>query len=148
MKNIYFLPTRIEHFDEAGEMSNCPECNAELIARKETILLHVKSSIDEGDFFTNLCGSRFCDPCSIVVYDRSQLEMAAINGINGNKDISYHVVGLVDMDACRNDEENKRDHENRENRYHQEPVVNGEKIGRNDPCTCGSGKKYKKCCGK
>ncbi|NOX96569.1 MAG: preprotein translocase subunit SecA [Nitrospirae bacterium] len=24
----------------------------------------------------------------------------------------------------------------------------GKKIGRNDPCTCGSGKKYKKCCGK
>lgn len=24
--------------------------------------------------------------------------------------------------------------------------VNGEKIGRNDPCICGSGKKYKKCC--
>ncbi|PKN77341.1 MAG: preprotein translocase subunit SecA [Deltaproteobacteria bacterium HGW-Deltaproteobacteria-10] len=23
----------------------------------------------------------------------------------------------------------------------------GHKIGRNDPCTCGSGKKYKKCCG-
>lgn len=23
-----------------------------------------------------------------------------------------------------------------------------QKIGRNDPCTCGSGKKYKKCCGK
>ncbi len=22
------------------------------------------------------------------------------------------------------------------------------KIGRNDPCTCGSGNKYKKCCGK
>jgi SWIM/SEC-C metal-binding protein len=26
-------------------------------------------------------------------------------------------------------------------------VVNSEKIGRNDPCLCGSGKKYKKCCG-
>ncbi len=24
----------------------------------------------------------------------------------------------------------------------------GQKIGRNDPCPCGSGKKYKKCCGK
>ncbi len=24
----------------------------------------------------------------------------------------------------------------------------GAKVGRNDPCTCGSGKKYKKCCGK
>ncbi len=27
-------------------------------------------------------------------------------------------------------------------------VVKGKKIGRNDPCPCGSGKKYKKCCGK
>lgn len=26
-------------------------------------------------------------------------------------------------------------------------VSPGEKIGRNDPCPCGSGKKYKKCCG-
>ena len=27
-------------------------------------------------------------------------------------------------------------------------VVKPKKIGRNDPCPCGSGKKYKKCCGK
>jgi preprotein translocase subunit SecA len=27
------------------------------------------------------------------------------------------------------------------------PVVKGHKVGRNDPCPCGSGKKYKKCCG-
>jgi preprotein translocase subunit SecA len=28
------------------------------------------------------------------------------------------------------------------------PVVRAEpKLGRNDPCPCGSGKKYKKCCG-
>ena len=26
------------------------------------------------------------------------------------------------------------------------PIVAAEKIGRNDPCPCGSGKKYKKCC--
>jgi len=26
-------------------------------------------------------------------------------------------------------------------------LVKSEKIGRNDPCPCGSGKKYKKCCG-
>ncbi|MEM7163974.1 MAG: preprotein translocase subunit SecA [Planctomycetota bacterium] len=30
-----------------------------------------------------------------------------------------------------------------------EPIRNVEdKVGRNDPCTCGSGKKYKKCCGR
>jgi preprotein translocase subunit SecA len=27
-------------------------------------------------------------------------------------------------------------------------IVNKSKIGRNDPCPCGSGKKYKQCCGK
>lgn len=27
-------------------------------------------------------------------------------------------------------------------------IVKGETIGRNEPCPCGSGKKYKKCCGK
>ena len=30
----------------------------------------------------------------------------------------------------------------------QETVVVGEKVGRNDPCPCGSGRKYKKCHGK
>jgi preprotein translocase subunit SecA len=34
---------------------------------------------------------------------------------------------------------------------HHEPVQTlrraGPKIGRNDPCPCGSGKKHKKCCG-
>ncbi len=29
----------------------------------------------------------------------------------------------------------------------QQPVLKGQKVGRNDPCPCGSGKKYKKCCG-
>ncbi len=30
---------------------------------------------------------------------------------------------------------------------HAEPrVASGQKVGRNDPCPCGSGKKYKKCC--
>ena len=30
----------------------------------------------------------------------------------------------------------------------KEPVKNENKVGRNDPCPCGSGKKYKNCCGK
>jgi len=29
-----------------------------------------------------------------------------------------------------------------------QPVTVGVKVGRNDPCPCGSGKKYKKCCGR
>ena len=29
----------------------------------------------------------------------------------------------------------------------QKQVINKKKVGRNEPCPCGSGKKYKKCCG-
>lgn len=33
--------------------------------------------------------------------------------------------------------------------YRESKIVRNEnKIGRNDPCPCGSGKKYKKCCGR
>lgn len=38
-----------------------------------------------------------------------------------------------------------------ENRYQEEgqkqPIRKEDKVGRNDPCPCGSGKKHKKCCG-
>lgn len=37
--------------------------------------------------------------------------------------------------------------ESQENTGRKEPVRN-QKVGRNDPCPCGSGKKYKKCCGR
>ncbi|MBR7083385.1 MAG: SEC-C domain-containing protein [Clostridia bacterium] len=32
----------------------------------------------------------------------------------------------------------------------QKPIVKklSDKVGRNDPCPCGSGKKYKQCCGR
>ncbi|WOV84774.1 SEC-C metal-binding domain-containing protein [Sporosarcina jeotgali] len=46
----------------------------------------------------------------------------------------------------------KTSYENKRNRRMKSisgfaPVKNEVKIGRNDPCPCGSGKKYKKCCG-
>ena len=33
-------------------------------------------------------------------------------------------------------------------KLHEDSHITVDKIGRNDPCPCGSGKKYKKCCGK
>ncbi len=32
--------------------------------------------------------------------------------------------------------------------FNQSKMAVSNKVGRNDPCPCGSGKKYKKCCGK
>jgi len=48
--------------------------------------------------------------------------------------------------ACFNRSENER-----KNRFISDvmiPVIKPKKIGRNEPCPCGSGKKFKKCCGK
>ena len=42
-------------------------------------------------------------------------------------------------------------HCNHGHHHHEkpQPIVNmEERVGRNDPCPCGSEKKYKKCCGK
>ncbi|QRN86779.1 preprotein translocase subunit SecA [Clostridia bacterium] len=39
-------------------------------------------------------------------------------------------------------------HQNRGEDTEKKPVQRSKKIGRNEPCPCGSGKKYKHCCGK
>lgn len=52
-------------------------------------------------------------------------------------------------DACGCGHDHHHDH-NHHHHHHGWPVAPfvrpGPKIGRNDPCPCGSGKKYKKCC--
>jgi preprotein translocase subunit SecA len=37
---------------------------------------------------------------------------------------------------------------NQEQEGGNKPIIKEAKIGRNDPCPCGSGKKYKRCCGR
>lgn len=50
----------------------------------------------------------------------------------------------------QNKSKNERKQNLKQNETKRKPktVVKGPKIGRNDPCPCGSGKKYKKCCGR
>ncbi|MDR0879104.1 MAG: preprotein translocase subunit SecA [Clostridioides sp.] len=50
---------------------------------------------------------------------------------------------VVEMDAIRESLENEE-----EAGKNNTTVVKGDKVGRNDPCPCGSGKKFKNCCGK
>ena len=55
------------------------------------------------------------------------------------------VLVSISNDVIEKYEEKERKRQELEK---QEVVVKEEKVGRNDACTCGSGKKYKKCCGK
>jgi len=55
--------------------------------------------------------------------------------------------GDEDFEDEEEDEARMRDY--REHGYSVTAPIHAEpKVGRNDPCPCGSGKKYKKCCGK
>ncbi len=141
--------------DEYG-LTNCPECDTELTEEGCTILLAVKSDTDEGEFMTNLAGSHFCTNCPVVIFDIDKLEQAAKIGIRSEKNLKYLIVGIVDLKAIPKE---KRELEigtddNPMPLVHFLPDLNtqkvtkNKKVGRNEPCPCGSGKKYKKCCGK
>ncbi|GAA4851819.1 YchJ family protein [Algivirga pacifica] len=87
-------------------------------------------------------------------WEKLELISRELGGIN-------HEIGKVEFKAYyKEGNALKSHHENSTFRkvdgiwYFQNGVVNPKaeinphKVGRNDPCPCGSGKKYKKCCGK
>jgi preprotein translocase subunit SecA len=52
------------------------------------------------------------------------------------------------MSANRTEDQPTQNQYNDPSPVKSEPISVGPKIGRNDPCPCGSGKKYKACHGK
>jgi len=55
---------------------------------------------------------------------------------------------LFTIQVRKNEEAPKREDVYKENKVHHNMTIRRkEKIGRNAPCPCGSGKKYKNCCG-
>ena len=79
-----------------------------------------------------------------------------LDGINDGYDLETLYKNMVDAKADWLYElpqwNNIFSEEKRKELYKEQKksgtVVKGPKIGRNDPCPCGSGKKYKYCCGR
>ena len=63
-------------------------------------------------------------------------------------DLSHMRANKAQVDAAGSDYAANENDYNDPTPVKQEPVKVGPKIGRNDPCPCGSGKKYKHCHGK
>jgi len=55
------------------------------------------------------------------------------------------LYGLPQWNAILSEEEQKKLYKEQKE---STTIRKEKKVGRNDPCPCGSGKKYKKCCGK
>ena len=155
-KAIDLSKPRRRYYSDEVSLDKCPECGRNLIKDNCTVILCAKSSTDEAEFMTNHTGSMFCQKCPVVVFDIEQLAEAAILGIKGDKNLRYIVGGIVDLDAI------PKEKRHLEIGCDENPVplvrflpdlnkstkVSGKQPGRNEPCSCGSGLKYKKCCGK
>jgi len=83
----------------------------------------------------------------LVEYRREGYEMFQdmINAIQ--EDIVRYLMRVTPKvtEAVREEPQNVTT--NRDEEEPARPVHTGPQVGRNDPCPCGSGKKYKKCCG-
>ncbi|HEX5338315.1 MAG TPA: preprotein translocase subunit SecA, partial [Gallionella sp.] len=75
----------------------------------------------------------------LTVQVRSEADVESVEAAPAPENVQYHHADYdeaLQQDAASTDDE------------HKTFVRNAHKVGRNDPCPCGSGKKYKQCHGK
>jgi len=89
----------------------------------------------------------------LIVYKREGFEMFS-NMISRVKEEILNVLFRVQIAEPENIEEMRKRKEQKltysgagDAEVKRQPVRKDKKVGRNDPCPCGSGKKHKKCCG-
>ena len=89
----------------------------------------------------------------LIVYKREGFEMFA-NMISRVKEEILNLLFRVQIAEPENIEEMRKRKEQKltysgagDAEVKRQPVRKDKKVGRNDPCPCGSGKKHKKCCG-
>ena len=90
----------------------------------------------------------------VVAFKREGFEMFE----QMNRDIQRETIRRIYIARVRTDKVERKavakvtgesaGGENPKEKPRRIPVRKGKKIGPNDPCPCGSGKKYKKCCGR
>jgi preprotein translocase subunit SecA len=82
----------------------------------------------------------------MTVQVRSESDVEAVEAAPVPGNVQYHHAGYDEALASSAGNVAKADHANDEE--HKPFVREGQKVGRNDPCPCGSGKKYKQCHGR
>ena len=146
---------RRRYFSNECGLQYCPECGAELLEENCPILLGIVSKTDEAESMTNLSGSHFCNQCPVVVFDNEKLEQAAKILAHDHDDLHYFIAGIINMEAIPI-EKRQIPIGTDDNPVPlveflpalSKTVIAARKTGRNEPCPCGSARKYKHCCGK
>ena len=128
----------MEHIDAMDELKN--GIGLQAYGQKDPV---VQYRIEGADMFEEMINQIKLQVTKIMMYlHRTEMKMQSSVNITGasldNSAVeSVHEVG--ESSVVPNKSSNSK----------PQPIVNdGPKVGRNDPCPCGSGKKYKNCCGR
>jgi hypothetical protein len=161
------IPRHMYWSTELENSKRCPSCRSRLKKIHQTYLLLVKTKREPDEFLIGCDGGYFCHRCPTVVLDKEEFtEMAKIT--TNAPYFGFKIVGIVDLDSIPEDKKDKlfdddnpiplvpfasinnisENNDSLANKSANKPMKDSKKIGRNQPCPCGSGKKYKKCCGR
>ncbi len=166
----YFSKRAHEAYNEMVEEVENPEA-VEQVERGfslRAIDMLWMAHLDQMSFLRDSIGLRgYGQRDPLVEYKRESYQLFQELLSNIQKQIVYNIFKLRDAKAVADKQMKTKKHQytapakqmqekqgqDQEGRKAQQPHVSakkdhdGKKIGRNDPCPCGSGKKYKKCCG-
>lgn len=155
------IPRKFYWSNSVVDPTRCPLCQSTLKEEYLIYLLVVQRDCDEDVFFVGNRGGAICLNCPIIVLKFEVFEDLAGGGINESFS-NFAVMGLIDSKSMSNNSDDPAPlipftnnvvpyrsflvstEKNKQKKTQKRRKK--KKIGRNDPCPCGSGVKYKKCC--
>ena len=128
----------MDHIDNMDELKNGIGLRA--YGQKDPV---VQYRIEGGEMFDEMIAQIKLEVAKIMLHVRKQEKTAerksAVSITSASMDRSAIDGMNIEGETVPNKSSNEK----------AQPIKNdGPKVGRNDPCLCGSGKKYKNCCGK
>ncbi len=111
-----------------GQRDPLIEYKAEAFKTFEELMINIKSEI---------CHNIFLSASSLMAFEQFMRNLPKALTQTSAANAPETKPGASDMVTEASDAVSKA-----------QPVRTGPKVGRNDPCPCGSGKKFKQCCGK
>lgn len=148
----YLYKVADEHYTEREDAIS-PELMRELenLVMLKVVDNHWMEHLDSMDLLREGVGLRAYgqkDPLVEYKFEAYDMFQAMIDAIQDDVVRYIYRVNVVSQPKVENRLENaSTNNPGEDDDVKKQPVVKGETIGRNDLCPCGSGKKYKNCCG-
>ena len=130
----------MDHIDEMDDLKKGIGLRA--YAQKDPV---VQYRIEGGDMFDEMISQIKLDVAKVMLH----LDHPKLNPDKVQSNIKITSQGLDLSEMNNSNGTTQQDMPKTNVTEKRKPITNnGPKVGRNDPCPCGSGKKYKNCCGR